>query len=240
MFILTEQTPNPDAMKFAPHVQLTDGAAFAFTRPDFDPRQSALAERLFALADIAAVYVAPAFVTVTRSSTGRPWPALRIDTIAAIADHLDSGSAAIAHDAVGDMAPSPLTTATNEEIEAEIRSVLHLWVRPGVARDGGDILLDRFDARTGVLWIRMQGACGGCPSSRLTLKAGVERIVRRYVPEVLSVEDAADDAAPPPSRLKGWLASLPARTGPPKRPIFTHRGHEISSGRGTQKPASLP
>ena len=214
MFILTEQTPNPDAMKFVPHVQLTDGAAFAFTRADFDPRQSPLAERLFALTDVAAVYVTPAFVTVTRSSTARPWPALRIDAIAAIADHLESGAAAIAHDAVGDVAPSPPTTATDEEIEAEIRSVLHVWVRPGVARDGGDILLDRFDARTGVLWIRMQGACGGCPSSRLTLKAGVERIVRRYVPEVLSVEEAVADAATPsPLRASktGWRACRPAR-----------------------------
>jgi Fe-S cluster biogenesis protein NfuA len=130
------------------------------------------------------------------------------------------------------VAPSPQTTATDEEIEAEIRSVLHLWVRPGVARDGGDILFDRFDAGTGVLRIRMQGACGGCPSSRLTLKVGVERIVRRYVPEVLSVEDVAGDtAAPAPSRLTGWLASLPARTEPPKRPIFTYRGRETSDNR---------
>ena len=241
MFIVTEQTPNPDAMKFEPHVQLTDGATFAFNRTDFDPRQSPLAERLFALADVSAVFVAPEFVTVTRSSTGRPWPALRREAIAAIADHLDSGAAAIAHDAVGDVAPSPPATASEEEIEAEIRSVLHLWVKPGVARDGGDILFDRFDAGTGVLWIRMQGACGGCPSSRLTLKAGVERIVRRYVPEVLSVEEAVADAATPsPSRLKDWLASLPARTGPAKRPIFTHLGREISSGRGAEKATASP
>jgi Fe-S cluster biogenesis protein NfuA len=241
VFIVTEQTPNPDAMKFEPHVHLTDGAAFAFNRADFDPLQSPLAERLFALADVVAVFVAPEFVTVTRSSTGRPWPALRRDAIAAIADHLDSGEAAIAHNAAAGMAPSPSAKLAEEDIEAEIRSVLHLWVRPGVARDGGDILFDRFDADAGVLWIRMQGACGGCPSSRLTLKAGVERIVRRYVPEVLSVEEAAADAATPsPSRLKDWLASMPARTGPAKRPIFTYRGREISSGRSAEESRRQP
>jgi Fe-S cluster biogenesis protein NfuA len=240
VFIVSEQTPNPDAMKFVPHVQLTDGAAFAFTRTGFDPSRSPLAARLFALADIVGVYVAPEFVTVTRSPTGRPWPALRLAAIAAIADHLESGAEAVSGEAVGDAAAAP-TTATEEDIESEIRSVLHLWVKPGVARDGGDILFDRFDAATGVLWIRMQGACGGCPSSRLTLKAGVERIVRRYVPEVLGVEETVDVAtAPARSRLESWLASLPARSGPEKRPIFTYGSRLRSEDRDSDQPAPPP
>lgn len=231
MFIVTEQTPNPDAMKFEPHVQLTDGGAFAFTRTGFDPNHSRLAARLFALADVAAVYIAPEFVTITRSPTGRPWPALRFAVIAEIADHLESGAEAVASDVASGAGAGP--TATSEvDIESEIRSVLQLWVKPGVARDGGDILFDRFDAETGVLWIRMQGACGGCPSSRLTLKAGVERIVRRYVPEVTSVEETVDAAAPARSRLDGWWANLPARSGPGKRPIFTYGSRQRSEDRG--------
>jgi Fe-S cluster biogenesis protein NfuA len=192
------------------------------------------------LADIVAVYVAPEFVTATRSPTGQPWPPLRLAVIAAIADHLESGAEAVGGDAVRDAAAAP-TTATEEDIVSEIRSVLHLWVKPGVARDGGDILFDRFDAGTGVLWIRMQGACGGCPSSRLTLKAGVERIVRRYVPEVLSVEETMDVAiAPPRSRLEGWPASLPAHTGTEKRPIFTYGSRDRLEDRVADQSAPLP
>jgi Fe-S cluster biogenesis protein NfuA len=238
--ILTAQTPNPDAMMFTPDVRLTAGAAAAFTRRMFKPHRSALAERLFALDDVEAVYVAPAFVTVTRSPTGRTWPALRLEAIAAIAEHLASGAAALAAESMGESAPASARPGADADLEAEIRTVLHLWVRPGVARDGGDIRLERFDATTSVLWISMHGACGGCPASRLTLKAGVERIVRRYVPEVMSVEAAVDDAPPRPSRLKGWLASLPLRAGESKRPVFTHQGREISRGARAARAAPLP
>lgn len=228
MFILTEPTPNPDAMKFTPGIQLTVSRACGFARADFDPRQSPLAGRLLAIADVAGVYIDPAFVTVTRSSGGRPWGELRRDAIAAISDHLESGDLAVARCVRQDEAPAPSAIAEEDDIEAEIRNVLDHWVRPGVARDGGDVLFDRFDAATGVLWIRMRGACGGCPSSPLTLKAGIERTVRRYVPEVLHVQDAAaDDEPASPSRLKAWIAKLNTPTGSPIRTIFTHANQRI-------------
>jgi Fe-S cluster biogenesis protein NfuA len=227
VFILTEHTPNPAAMKFVPHVPLTSGAAFAFARAGFDGRRSPLAELLFAITEVAAVYIAPAFVTVTLSPGAR-WTALRIPALGAIADHLATGAPAVALDPIEDVAASLPSTAASDDIEAEIQSILSRWIRPGVVRDGGDILLDRFDAETGVLWIRMRGACGGCPSARLTLKAGVERIVRRHVPEVLSVEEVAEAGSAAASGAKTWLANLAARAGPPRRPIFTHEGHEMS------------
>jgi Fe-S cluster biogenesis protein NfuA len=234
MFILTEQTPNPEAMKFSPHVRLTNGPPRTFRRATFAPEQSALAAGLFALADVAAVYVAADFVTVTLAPGGQPWAELRLPAIAAIADHLDSGAPAIADEAVGDAGAPASAAATDRDLIEEIEGVLSHWVRPGVARDGGDILIDLFDAATGTLWIRMQGACGGCPSSRQTLKATVERMVRRYVPEVLRVEDAGDDqpAASAAGRLKGWLARLPVASGPPRRPVFTQGGRPISQGQG--------
>lgn len=234
MFILTEQTPNPGAMKFSPHVRLTNGPPRTFRRGDFTPEQSALAAALFALPDVAAVYVAADFVTVTLAPGGQPWTDLRLPAIAAIADHLDSGAPAIANETATD-AGSPAASATDRDLLEEIEGVLSHWVRPGVARDGGDILIDRFDTLTGTLWIRMQGACGGCPSSRLTLKATVERMVRRYVPEVLQVEDAGaeEPGLSPASRLKGWLARLPAAAGPPRRPVFTHGGRAIAPGAGS-------
>lgn len=233
MFILTEQTPNPEAMKFSPHVRLTNGAARTFTREAFAPEQSALAAGLFALPDIVAVYVAADFITVTRSPDGPPWTTLRIPAIAAIADHLASGALAVA-DETQPADRTAFASATQSDLIEEIESALSHWVRPGVARDGGDILIDRFDASTGTLWIRMQGACGGCPSSRQTLKATVERMVRRYVPEVSSVEDAGGEpaAVSPAARIKGWLARLPAASGPPRRPVFTQGGRPVLPGQG--------
>lgn len=225
MLILTETTPNPEARKFLPHARLTDGTAHAFDRTGFDPAASPLAARLFALGSVRHVLIAEDFVTVTRETDGEAWTTLRIKAIVEIADHLESGAPAVA--AEGADPPDP----EESQVEGEIRQVLGLYVRPGVARDGGDVLFDRFEPDTGVLWIRMQGACGGCPSSRLTLKAGIEQIVRRYVPEVLRVEEATDEAEVQEgaaSRLKRWAERLRggAPGGPPKA-IFTHKGQVV-------------
>lgn len=239
MFILTERTPNPDAMKFTPHVRLTDGTSFAFMRDGFDPSASALAGLLFALPDIVRVYVTADFVTLTRAAAGQSWTALRLPAVAAIAEHLASGAPAVAEGC--DVAPMP-----GLAIEAEIREVIDRHVQSGVARDGGAILIDRFEPDSGVLWIRMQGACGGCPSSRLTLKAGVEAIVRRFVPEVMRVEDAGrgDEAAAQagPGRLRGWLASLAGREATSARTRFTHGGKEMPArtARSTTPPSLRP
>lgn len=138
-------------------------------------------------------------MTVTRSPEGQPWATLRIP---AIAEHLQSGAPAVVAEALADTVSLRATGLMDDDIDAEIRSVLGLWVRPGFARDGGDIVFDRFDPDTGVLWIRMHGACGGCPSSRSTLTAGVERIVRRCVTEVLSVEETASQAPLPRDRAR--------------------------------------
>jgi Fe-S cluster biogenesis protein NfuA len=222
LLIFTEKTPNPDALKFLPHVRLTDGAAVACDRGD--AAAAPLAARLFGIGSVRHVLIAEDFVTVTRDAAGASWDALKIEVIAAIADHLSAGLAAVA------AMPAPGTEAC-DQVESEIRQVLGLYVRPGVARDGGDVLFDRFDAETGVLWIRMHGACGGCPSSRLTLKAGVEQIVRRYVPEVVRVEEAAthEAAEPTEGRLKRWADRLRGvrADGDQKRPVFSYRGEPI-------------
>lgn len=224
MIILSERTPNPEAMKFLPQARLTDGPALAFGP---DAKGSPLASRLFALPGVRRVLIAADFLTVTRAPDGPPWSDLRYAVLAAIAEHLDSGEPAVAAGQTG-AAPQP----SGDTLEDEIRDVLGRYVRPGVAADGGDILFDRFDAGTGVLWIRMQGACGGCPSARLTLKANVERIVRRFVPEVLEVSEAVSDAAgpPPPSRLKAWVSSFKGGAGPRPRTVFTRSRADSAGG----------
>jgi Fe-S cluster biogenesis protein NfuA len=147
--------------------------------------------------------------------------------ISALADHLDSGRPAVTA-AAG-------AVEAGDRIEGAIRQALELYVRPGVARDGGDVLFERFDADSGVLWIRMQGACGGCPSARVTLKSGVERIVRQHVPEVARVEettDGAEAASEPPSRgagarLADWARALTGRTASAPGTVFTHAGRDV-------------
>lgn len=220
MFISTERTPNPEAMRFDPHVALTSGASWSFDRAGFEAGQSPLATVLFAIEGVRSLFIAPDFLTVLRDPDGPAWFELRYQVIAVLADHLASGAPSV-------VAASSAVQAAPSEIEDEIRQVLGLYVRPAVARDGGDIIFDYYDSASGVLWIRMQGACGGCPSSQLTLRAHVERIVRRYVPEVVAVDQvvaelSGESAA---TRMKRWLSGL---AGPaaerPARTVFTHAG----------------
>ena len=217
MLILFEKTPNPDALKFLLHVRLTDGGSWSYRREDTGRSASPLADLLFELQDVRAVLIAQDHVTVTRDSAGAPWSGLRGLVVASLAEHLASGRPAIVHATVPAVAAG--------QIEAEIRQVLGLHVRPNAARDGGDILFERFDAPTGVLWIRMEGACGGCPSSRMTLKSGVERIVKRYIPEVMGVEEYVDEsrdkaAAPRPQ----WLQNLRSWGRSRRQVSFRHNG----------------
>lgn len=228
MFIAVEVTPNPDALKFIPQVRLTEGQGWTFDGAAEAAPRSPLAARIFELEAVRQVYVAEDFVTVHRRPDGEGWTTLRIKVVAAIADHLDSGEPAITA-ATSGAAVSP------DPVENAIREVLGLHVRPGVRQDGGDILFERFDADEGVLWIRMEGACGGCPSARNTLKAGVERIVTRYVPQVSRVEEApgAERARDSGALVDRWRARLGESGGAPRpEPAFTHRGRAFR-GRGS-------
>jgi Fe-S cluster biogenesis protein NfuA len=223
MFVLTEATPNPDALKFVPHVKLTAGAGRWFEPDGFAPEAAPLAARLFGLRGVRKVFIAADFITVTRAAGGPGWPELRYPVIAAIAEHLGAGLPVMAETA----APGPEADEA-DDVVAEILQVLGRHVRPGVARDGGDVVLDSFDPATGVVRVRLQGACGGCPSSRLTLKAGIEQVLRRYVPEVTRVEEAAapEPAEPPAARWKA-LARAAGEGAGRVRTLFTHAGREV-------------
>ena len=108
---------------------------------------------------------------------------MKAPILSVIMDHFVSGAPLV------DVVAAEAAAAEDDsEIVAEIKSLLDSRIRPAVAQDGGDILFDHFDEETGVLRLRMRGACAGCPSSSATLKAGVEQMMRHYVPEVTSVE----------------------------------------------------
>jgi Fe-S cluster biogenesis protein NfuA len=187
MFIQTETTPNPEVLKFLPGREvLGEGAREFKTMEEGDA--SPLAEALFRLGDVNRVFFGPDFLTVTKAEHAE-WPHLKAPILAAIMDHFTSGRPLFAGDdgeATGhDEGAYEGETA---QIVAEIKDLLDTRIRPAVAQDGGDILFHKFELDTGVVWLNMRGACSGCPSSTATLKAGVENMLKHYVPEVTRVE----------------------------------------------------
>jgi len=181
MFIQTEPTPNPNALKFLP------GRTVSPEPREFTTSNAAsispLAEALFGLDGVAGVFFGADYVSVTRAGDGPDWSEMKPPILSAIQDHFMSGAPLLRG---GDFETAP--AEDDSEIVAEIKQLLDSRIRPAVAQDGGDILFDSFDEATGVLSLRMRGACAGCPSSSATLKAGVEQMMRHYVPEVTSVE----------------------------------------------------
>ncbi len=183
MFIQTEPTPNPNVLKFLPGRAMSAEQTLDYRSID-EAAASPLAEALFQLEGVTGVYFGGDHVSVTRAADGPDWSARKAPILAELMDHFVSGQplvragASIADDA----------SETDSEIVREIKALLDSRIRPAVAQDGGDILFDRFDEATGVLTLRMRGACAGCPSSAATLKSGVEQMMRHYVPEVTSVE----------------------------------------------------
>jgi Fe-S cluster biogenesis protein NfuA len=184
MFIETEATPNPATLKFIPGRDVTGSHGAAdFTSAAETEGRSGLAARIFAVGDVARVFLGSDFVTVTKAEAA-DWQALKPRVLGAIMEHyltglpVLEGLAAEEDEEDGDPADA--------EIVAQIKELLDTRVRPAVAGDGGDIVFRGF--RDGVVRLHLQGACSGCPSSRATLKHGVENMLRHYVPEVVAVE----------------------------------------------------
>jgi len=187
MFIQTEATPNPEVLKFLPGRTVTGEGTRDF-RDAAEAAASPLAADLFDIDGVTRVFFGPDFVTVGKDPS-TDWPHLKAPILAAIMDHFTSGRPLFVeeggHTGGHDEGDYEGETA---QIVAEIKDLLDTRIRPAVAQDGGDILFSRFDADTGVVWLNMRGACSGCPSSSATLKAGVENMLKHYVPEVTRVE----------------------------------------------------
>ncbi|WP_395944218.1 NifU family protein [Brevundimonas sp.] len=183
MFIQTEPTPNPNALKFLPGRDVSPLATLEYRTID-EATASPLAEALFELEGVDGVFFGADYVSVTRHERGPDWSEMKAPILGVIMDHFVSGQPL-----TRGVGPDAETHAEDDsEIVAEIKALLDSRIRPAVAQDGGDILFDSFDEESGVLSLRMRGACSGCPSSSATLKAGVEQMMRHYVPEVTRVE----------------------------------------------------
>ncbi len=190
MLIQTERTPNPSTRKFLPGGTVMEAGSRDF--PDAASAEaSPLASALFATGEVEGVFFGRDFVSVT-ANPDTDWAGLEIDVVQILLDHFVSGaplfaagSAAGFHVAADDEASFEEDPA-DAEIVAQIKELLETRVRPAVAQDGGDIVYRGY--REGTLFLAMQGACAGCPSSAVTLKRGVENLIRHYVPEVETVE----------------------------------------------------
>ena len=192
MFIQTQPTPNPATLKFLPGQEVSPATPYEFISQD-EAAASPLASALFVITGVKTVFLGNDFVSITKSEDA-DWAVLKPQALAAIMDHFVSGAPVIA-DVARAEAPAAEDDVVYEgetaEIVAEIKELIATRVRPAVANDGGDIIFKRFDVDTGIVHLSMRGACSGCPSSALTLKQGVENLLRHYVPEVTAVEAAA-------------------------------------------------
>jgi Fe-S cluster biogenesis protein NfuA len=185
MFIQTEVTPNPGVLKFLPGREVLKAGTREF--PDAaSATASPLAQALFAIDGVARVFFGTDFLTVSKEPD-HDWAYLKAPILAAIMDHF-TGAAPLMLDTEEEDVDETVYEGETAQIVAEIKELLDSRIRPAVAQDGGDILFSRFEADTGVVWLHMRGACSGCPSSSATLKAGVENMLRHYVPEVTRVE----------------------------------------------------
>ncbi len=179
MFIQTESTPNPATLKFLPGQAVMEKGTANFPTVE-EASTSPLALNLFATDGVAGVFLGADFVTVTKTD-GRDWDIMKPLILGAIMEHFQSGRPVI--DGSHDSGESD--DADDDGVVRQIKELIDTRVRPAVAQDGGDIIYHGFEE--GVVYLRMQGACAGCPSSTATLKHGIENMLRYYVPEVQEV-----------------------------------------------------
>ena len=184
MFIQTESTPNPATLKFLPGREVMgEGAVADFPTAETAGR-SPLAKALFAIPEVSRVFFGSDFISVTKRDGD--WKHLKPAILGTIMEHFTSGAPLLEGDAQesdeGDYGEG------DPEVIDQIKELIETRVRPAVAQDGGDIIFKGVDGATGIVSLHLQGSCAGCPSSTMTLKNGIENMLRHYVPEVTAVE----------------------------------------------------
>ena len=185
MFIQTEVTPNPATLKFLPGNTVLESGTADFPNKSTSEK-SPLAVRIFENEGVEGVILGTDFITVTKSESVE-WDHIKTAILGSIMAHYQSGQPAVSVESTASGHASH--SGENSEIVSQITELLDTRVRPAVAQDGGDIVFHGFDS--GVVYLHMQGACAGCPSSTLTLKMGIENLLRHYIPEVLEVRPVA-------------------------------------------------
>jgi Fe-S cluster biogenesis protein NfuA len=188
MLIQTEPTPNPSTLKFLPGQTVMTAGTRDFATPE-EAEASPLAQAIYSTGDVEGVFFGRDFISVT-AAPGVEWRELKPQVLGVLLDHFSSGAplfkpgsaAGIAVPAVGGIEDDP----ADADIVAQIKELIETRVRPAVASDGGDIVYRGF--QKGTVYLALHGACSGCPSSTMTLKQGIESLLKHYVPEVETVE----------------------------------------------------
>lgn len=184
MFIQTESTPNPATLKFLPGQDVLGRGTADF--PDAaSAAASPLAQAIYATEGVVGVFLGADFITVTKTE-GTDWAHIKPAILGAILEHIQSGRPALEGEAQSAHATQD---GPDSVVIEQIKELLDTRVRPAVAQDGGDITFHGFDR--GVVYLHMKGACAGCPSSTMTLKMGIENLLRHYIPEVTEVRPVA-------------------------------------------------
>ena len=177
MFIQTETTPNPATLKFLPGQEVMSHGTANFADSSAAER-SPLATRIFGVEGVTGVFFGSDFVTVTKGAVD--WNDIKPAVLGAIMDHFTSGDPIVTASA-----ESTDDDVDDDGVVMQIKELLETRVRPAVAQDGGDIIFHGFE--DGIVHLEMHGACAGCPSSTMTLKHGIENMLRHYIPEVMEV-----------------------------------------------------
>ena len=190
MFIQTEETPNPNVIKFVLEQEvLPKGSASFKTRQE--AVASPLSQKVFEIKGVESIFLGQDFISVTKADT-KEWFVLKPQILSAILDGLTMGIAlwdgSKATSLNGD---ADASSVEDDELIKQIKELIETRVRPAVAQDGGDIVFHDFDE--GIVYLEMHGACAGCPSSTATLKVGIENMLRHYVPEVKEVRAVSHD-----------------------------------------------
>ena len=183
MFIQTESTPNPNTLKFLPGREVMGEGAVADFPTAEQAARSPLATTLFAIPEVSRVFFGSDFISVTKREGD--WKHLKPAILGAVMEHFTRGLPLI------EGSPQESEESYSEEdseVVEQIKELIETRVRPAVAADGGDIIFKGFDGDSGVVSLHLQGSCAGCPSSTMTLKNGIENMLRHYVPEVSAVE----------------------------------------------------
>ena len=179
VYVSLEFTPNPNTLKYSVNRELLARGAVNFLKKAEAESRSPLASKLFDVPGISGVMIGRDFVTVTKAEDG-DWDVVHKSSSSIIETHLASGGAA-----VNDTNPTDAHKGATTEIETKICEILDNEIRPAVAMDGGDITFEKYE--DGVVYLYLQGACSGCPSSTATLKMGIETRLREAIPEIREV-----------------------------------------------------
>lgn len=180
MFIQTQDTPNPQTLKFIPGVVVMASGTQTFSKKE-NLGNSKLADMILAIDGVDSVFLAEDFISITKDENAS-WDSLKPHLLTSMIDFFVKGESIISP--IGD--EKKQDSHIGNEIVKQIKEIIETRVQPAVAQDGGSIIFKDF--ADGIVYVELQGACSGCPSSTITLKSGIENMLKHYVPEVISVE----------------------------------------------------